>query len=135
MGEARRVGSQIPTQFKWVVDWDGTCIYEEWPGMGDWLPHAVEGLKLLHEEDGGVVIQTLRTSPFEPGSTTLRRDAADVAFEVERVRRKLDEAGLESIGIWPNEGKAPGKKYLDDRAVVFDAQRGGWRKVIRSVQR
>lgn len=120
---------------KWVVDWDGTCVDEVWPGMGDWLPNAVEGLRLLHEHDGGVIIATLRTHEYEPGDMD-RRPHGSVAFETARVRAKLDEAGLESIPVYPNDrGKAPGRKYLDDRAVVFDAQKGGWRKVMRGVVR
>ena len=120
---------------KWVVDWDGTCVYEEWPGMGDWLPHAVEGLRTLHEDDGGVIIQSLRNSPFVPGSTDIQRPHGSVEFETERMRALLDEAGLEDIPIWPHDrGKAPGLKYLDDRGVVFDASRGGWLKVVRHVK-
>lgn len=116
---------------KWVVDWDGTCITEEWPGMGDWLPGAIDGLKELHEEDGGVIIASLRTHNFEMGDE-IRRPHGDQAFEVARMRAKLDDAGLHAIPIYPNDrGKAPGRYYLDDRAVVFDQARGGWRKVTQ----
>jgi hypothetical protein len=117
---------------KYVVDWDGTCVSEEWPGMGEWLPGAVEALKKLHA-DGGVVICTLRTHYYEPGDR-IRRPPEAQEFEVARIRAKLDAAGLQDIPIYPNDrGKAPGKYYIDDRAIQFNPHKGGWRDVLRRV--
>lgn len=106
---------------KYVVDWDGTCVDEQWPGMGDWLPGAVESLRTL-ADDGKTVIYSLRCSEYELDDVTLRPVGA-AAREVREIRRMLDEAGLEDIEVFPNDrGKPHGKYYIDDRAVRF----GSW---------
>jgi len=101
-----------------VVDWDGTCVAEEWPGMGDWLPGAVFALSQLAEL-GTTVIYSVRCSLTELDATT-PRDPEAVKFETDRVRAKLDSAGLTYIGIYPpDRGKPAGKYFIDDRAVHF----------------
>jgi hypothetical protein len=114
----------------YVVDWDGTCVEEVWPGMGDWLPGAVESLRWLQSR-GKTVIYSLRCHLFEEDDVT-RREPYDVDFEVNRIRLKLDRAGLEDIEIYPpNRGKPPGKFYIDDRGVHFN---GDWDAVLKEVQ-
>jgi hypothetical protein len=107
-----------PERAVYVVDWDGTCVEEEWPGMGDWLPGAVSALKQLSAR-GKTVIYSLRCHKYEMDDVTPRH-GGDVAFEYSRVRAKLDEAGLQDIDIYPpDRGKPPGRFYIDDRAVRF----------------
>ena len=107
-----------PERPMFVVDWDGTCVAEEWPGMGDWLPGAVFALSQLAEL-GTTVIYSVRCSLTELDATT-PRDPEAVKFETDRVRAKLDSAGLTYIGIYPpDRGKPAGKYFIDDRAVAF----------------
>lgn len=113
----------------YVVDWDGTCVAEEWPGMGDWLPGAIDALKVLSSR-GKTVVYSLRCHLYEVDDAT-PRDPADVAFEVGRMREKLDAAGLHDIEIYPpDRGKPPGKVYIDDRAVHFS---NDWGVVLKEV--
>ena len=114
-----------------VVDWDGTCVEEKWPEQGDWLPGAAASLRLLAEL-GTVVVYSLRCSPLEYEIDSLR---PRVAVEIERrgIRKKLDEAGLHDVILWPNHlGKPPGQFYIDDRGVTF---RGDWGEVMGEIRR
>lgn len=124
------MSAENPNRAVFVVDWDGTCVEETWPGMGDWLPGAVRALKELRSI-GKTVVYSLRCHLYEVDDTT-PRDPGQVAYEVARVRAKLDKAGLKDIDIYPpDRGKPPGKFYIDDRAVRFQ---GNWRVVMREIQ-
>lgn len=116
-----------------AVDWDGTCVEEKWPDMGDWLPGAQKGLKLLAEE-GPIIIHTLRTSPVDLDGVT-ERDPADVDFEIYRIREKLEEIGLGDVPIWTAVGKPPAQFYIDDRALPFNPKNPGasWQRVLGRV--
>jgi len=112
-----------------AVDWDGCCVHEIWPEMGDWLPGAVTALKRLTAR-GKVVIYTLRSHPYEMDEKTPRL-AKDVFHDLGKIRQMLDLAGLEEVEIYPpDRGKPPAKVYIDDRAVHFD---GDWAKTILEV--
>ena len=111
------------------VDWDGTCVEEVWPGMGDWLPGAVEALREM-TGIGKTVIYSLRCHLYEMDDETPRA-LHRVSDEVFAIRRKLDEAGLHDIDVYPpSRGKPPAEFYIDDRAVRFD---GDWRATMSEV--
>lgn len=98
--------------------------------MGDWLPGAVRALKELRKQ-GKVVIYSLRHHTRELDDVQ-ERDPGQIAFEVARVRLKLDSAGLRDIDIYPpDRGKPPGRYYIDDRAVRFQ---GNWSAVLREIE-
>lgn len=123
------MSAEHPNRADFVVDWDGTCVEEVWPGMGGWLPGAVEALRLLALK-GKVVIYSLRCHLYEMDDSTARPHT-DVAHEVFAIRRMLDEAGLHDVLIYPpNRGKPPGKVYIDDRAVHFN---GNWADALKEV--
>ena len=61
-----------------VVDWDGTCVEEVWPGMGDWLPGAVEALRAMSAV-GKTVIYSLRCHYYEEDDFTPRPRGASHA--------------------------------------------------------
>ena len=119
-----------PTRAVFVVDWDGTCVEEVWPGMGDWLPGAVESLREMRAI-GKTVIYSLRCHLYEMDDVT-PRPAEDVEEHVQLIRQKLDAAGLNDIEVYPpDRGKPPGKFYVDDRAVRFT---GDWREVMEVIR-
>ena len=121
--------TQLSNRPVFCVDWDGTGVEEVWPGMGDWLPGAPEALRLLSLM-GKTVIYSLRCHLFEMDDET-PRPRCDVAAEVFAIRRKLDDAGLHDIDVYPpSRGKPPAEFYIDDRAVRFD---GDWRATMSEV--
>jgi len=98
--------------------------------MGDWLPGAVDALRVLSSL-GKTVIYSLRCHLYEIDDVTPRRPE-DVQFEVDRVRAKLDAAGLTDIEIYPpDKGKPPGRYYIDDRGVRFA---GSWRPILQFIE-
>lgn len=124
--------TDYPNRAVYVVDWDGTCVEEVWPGMGDWLPGAVDALRELSSR-GKTVIYSLRTHNYEVDDVTPRRPV-DQVDETLAIRRMLDEAGLHDIEVYPNgRGKPPGKFYIDDRAVVFSGDPDGWERVLDEI--
>jgi hypothetical protein len=127
------VSVEYPNRAVYCVDWDGTCVEEVWPGMGDWLPGAVEALRELSSR-GKTVIFSLRLHDYEPDDETKRPETAALA-DFRLMRAMLDEAGLFNVAIYPNgRGKPPAKFYIDDRAVRFENSRGdGWLKVMAEV--
>lgn len=122
-----------PNRAVYVVDWDGTCVEEVWPGMGDWLPGAIDALRELSSR-GKTVIYSLRTHYFEIDDET-PRDPFAPAEEVAAIRKMLDDAGLHDIEVYPNgRGKPPGRFYIDDRAVVFSGDPDSWERVLEEIE-
>lgn len=119
---------KYPNRAVYVVDWDGTCVEEVWPGMGDWLPGAVDALRELSSR-GKTVIYSLRCHRFEVDDVTLR-DVGVAAEEEQAIRDKLDAAGLHDVEVYPHDrGKPPGRFYIDDRAVEFDS----WQSTLEEI--
>jgi hypothetical protein len=112
-------------RYTYAIDWDGTCVEEIWPGMGDWLPGAAEALQQLSSE-ASVCIYSLRLSPYELDGITLRPHGAS-QFEYNRIREKLNSAGLEAIDIYPPWRGKPAADYLIDDRAGFD---GDWRRFL-----
>jgi hypothetical protein len=112
-----------------VVDWDGTCVEEVWPGMGDWLPGAVDSLRTL-SQIGKTVIYSLRCHEYEVDDITPRAEGAPAA-EAQAIRKMLDDAGLHDVEVYPNDrGKPPARYYIDDRGIRFE---GDWDAVLSKV--
>lgn len=108
-----------------AVDFDGTCVENLWPAMGDWLPGAVDHLHKL-TEFAILTIHTSRIAPMMPDGTTRRTQEA-VFMEVARIRNKLDEAGLRHVSIHTQPWKPGAVAYLDDKAVRFSGHgKGAW---------
>lgn len=105
-----------------AVDWDGTCVEDNtWPGMGDWLPGAVDALRRLAEIYDEVVIWTLRTAPFEIDEKTPR----DPMDQVAAIRGMLVRARLPlNVTIWTRPYKPPAEFYIDNRALRFEGMWG-----------
>jgi hypothetical protein len=105
-----------------AVDWDGTCVENAYPEMGDWLPGAIVGLQQL-DELGRIVIHTCRVAPTEADNLTWR-DPLDAAAEIAAIRRMLRKRGLEHVEIWTKPWKPSALCYIDDKGVPpFD---GDW---------
>lgn len=111
-----------PNRPVYVVDWDGTCVEEIWPDMGDWLPGAIDSLHELASR-GKTVVYSTRLNVMEYGHDEIRPSTI-VETETQLMREMLDQAGLRHVDIYPsNLGKPPGEFYIDDKALSFS---GNW---------
>ena len=122
---------EYPNRPMFAVDWDGTCVDEVWPGMGDWLPGAVDALRTLSSY-GKTVIFSLRCHLYEMDDETPRPRGAS-GLEMAAIRTMLTEAGLHDIDVYPpNRGKPPALFYVDDRGLRFE---GDWQPIIEFITR
>lgn len=105
-----------PQRPVFCVDWDGVCVEEKWPEMGDWLVGAIHGLRWLAER-GKTVVYSARCNRLEYDGYTPRPAGAAEAEEA-KIRAMLVEAGLPDVEVYPaGLGKPPARYYIDDRAV------------------
>jgi hypothetical protein len=109
--------------YAFAVDWDGVCVENAWPEMGDWIPGATEGLRRLTEL-GTVIIHTCRVAPVDVhvqgDRNIVVRDEALVAGEILAIKKKLKRRGLEDIEVWTRNYKPPAAVYIDDRGWRFE---------------
>lgn len=113
-----------------VVDWDGTCTEDTWPVQGEWLPGAIDALRILLKH-GRVRIFSARLSPYKFGlDAKILRSVNEQKMDVLRMRMFLDDAGLHDVEIHDTRGKPSGTWYIDNRAVEF---KGSWDKVLETV--
>lgn len=115
-----------PWENRVAVDWDGTCVEQAWPKMGEWLPGAREGMAALLEAGLDVVINSTRLAAWEIDEETPRVTEEHWA-EVQHVRSMLDEAGLFNVDIWLKPWKVGARWYVDDKAG-FD---GDWPALVK----
>ncbi len=109
-----------------VVDWDGTCVPQVWPGE----PRAMfkgcsEALRAFLSAGYEVVIFSTRLAPRDLDEVTpLLR--ADKERQVRYIRHVLDVHGLHEVGIWRKPWKPGALFYIDDKGIRFD---GNWQAV------
>ena len=114
------------------LDWDGTCVENKWPDMGDWMPGAVEAIERLHHSGLKLIVFSARLSPINPFLGT-DRPPIEVMVETDRVRGMLDEAGLYYVDIWTSAGKPGAFVYVDDRAERYHGRPGSWAKLAEKI--
>jgi hypothetical protein len=109
--------------YAFAVDWDGVCVENAWPEMGEWLPGATEGLRHLSTL-GTVIIHTCRVAPVyvhaQGDRNIVIRDEALVASEILAIKKKLKRRGLDGIEVWTRNYKPPAAVYIDDRGWRFE---------------
>lgn len=119
-----------------AVDWDGTCVENVWPDEGDWLPGAQKALRKLAAKYT-VMIWSTRIVGVSYRDWNVHLPMAKVWSEIDYIRRMLDEAGLQDIGIFESypdntPGKLSAVAYIDDKAIRFE---GNWPKTLRQLAR
>lgn len=114
-----------------AIDLDGTLIESAWPGMGEWMPGAIEAVKRFQREGYIVFVFSVRLSPYWFDGKL--RPKEDVERDIQAVRDKLDAAGLSSVGIWQKAGKPPFSVLIDDKAERFNPSARAWRRMTEKV--
>lgn len=114
-----------PAKRRVVVDWDGTLTEDDtWPGMGRWLPGAVEALRYLAREFDEVMIYTCRTANVDVDEITHRSNVDQVSL----IRLMIDDAGLPpNVQLWLHDYKPMAEYYIDNRGVRFT---GDWESLM-----
>jgi len=115
-----------------ILDFDGTLVENKWPDIGDWMPGAIKAVTRLHDAGFKLMVFSARLSPVDP-FTHEDRNPADVITEIQRVRNKLDSAGLTYIDIWTKPGKPGGWLYIDDRGERYHGRATSWDKLTDKV--
>lgn len=114
-----------------AIDLDGTLLTNEWPGLGEWMPGAIEAVRRFQREGYVVIVFTIRTSPYWFDGT--RRAEEAMQADIQAVRDKLDAAGLASVRIWLKEGKPPYSVLIDDKAERFNPSARAWRRMTERI--
>lgn len=114
-----------------AIDFDGTIVKNAWPELGEFQPGAVDSLKAILKF-ANVVVWTCRIAPMEPGGIIPRPEFL-VQREVNKIREKLDSAGLQQVQIWDHR-KTPWKPnaaaYVDDKAIRYNGRKGAWGALV-----
>lgn len=111
-----------------AIDFDSTLVEETWPGMGDWLPGAVDALKYLASVYEEVVIYTLRVSPVDVDEVTLH----DSFGQIVAIDETLDRAGIpDNVRVWTKPYKPPCVLIVDDKALRFN---GDWGVTLEQIK-
>lgn len=119
-------------QRTFAVDWDGTCVTDSWPAMGEWNHGAIEALHAMTEL-GHVVIHTCRIAPMEVYNQSIPRDPALVQQEINGIRAMLDAQGLHTVEVWTKPYKPPAVEYIDNRARRYAGRRNSWRVITQQM--
>ena len=112
-----------------VIDWDGTCVESVYPDEGGWLEGAIDAIKAILASDVEVEILSTRIAPTEVDETALLPEG-QVERELAYIRRMLDEAGLQVVGIWQKPWKPGAIAYIDDKGIRFD----DWKQAMRDLE-
>jgi Predicted sugar phosphatases of the HAD superfamily len=112
-----------------VLDIDGTIFKLKWPALGEWIPGAANFIRTLQANGYEVVLYSTRLAPMEIDEVTPRGQRA-CDDEVNGVRLRLAEEGLQDLPIWDKPWKPGGIAYIDDKGVHAD---GNWRRILKEI--
>lgn len=90
------------------VDFDGTCVMHEYPKIGADVPHAVDVLKRLNENQVRLILWTIRSGEF-------LQDAVNWFVEREIALWAVNKNPQQRF--WSQSPKAYAPVYIDDAAL------------------
>jgi hypothetical protein len=90
------------------VDFDGTCVLHDYPKIGEDVPHAVNVLKRLNENQVKIILWTIRSEEF-------LQDAVDWFVEREIELWAVNQNPQQKY--WSTSPKAFAPVYIDDAAL------------------
>ena len=113
-----------------VVDWDGTCVPQVWPENPQvWEDGAVEAMKAFLSAGYEVYISSTRLAPRQIDEVE-KVPQGERYRQYRYIRKMLNEAGLDQVGIWRRPWKPGAKFYIDDKGVRYE---GDWQAVREEV--
>lgn len=112
-----------------VVDWDGTCVPEEWPEQPPMWYEAAQALHAFLDAGLEVVILSTRLAPKQVDEKT-DVPADEWVREYGYIRRELNNSGLMKVRIWLEPWKPGARAYVDDKGIRFD---GDWNSVVAQI--
>jgi hypothetical protein len=90
------------------VNFDGTCVMHEYPKIGENVPHAVEVLKKLNENEVKIILWTIRSGEY-------LQQAVNWFFEREINLWAVNKNPNQRF--WSESPKAYAPVYIDDAAL------------------
>ncbi|HEY0426368.1 MAG TPA: hypothetical protein VGC76_01055 [Pyrinomonadaceae bacterium] len=91
-----------------AVDFDGTCVLHEYPKIGAEVPHAVEVLKKLNENQVKIILWTIRSGEYLQEAVDW---LAERKIEIWAVNKNPTQR------YWSKSPKAYAPVYIDDAAL------------------
>ena len=90
------------------VDFDGTCVMHEYPKIGEDVPHSVNVLKRLNENQVKIILWTIRSEEFLQDAVNwfIERD-----IEIWAVNKNPQQK------FWSTSPKAYAPVYIDDAVL------------------
>lgn len=107
------------------LDFDGTCVFHEFPNVGNDIPNCVNVLKKIVSKGHNIILFTMR-SDRHIGGNTGHSDIQDVTgiFLTDAINwfseRDIPLYGIQSNPTqinWTTSPKAYGHLYIDDAAL------------------
>ena len=108
------------------LDFDGTCVKDRFPEVGETLPGAIETLRWLNSRGVKIILYTMRShqqgvdpetgklGEIKEGMTSVLQDAIswfkDNGIQLWAVNYNPEQT-------WSNSRKVYGNWYIDDRAI------------------
>lgn len=90
------------------VDFDGTCVMHEYPKIGEDVPHAVNVLKRLNENQVKIILWTIRSEEFLQDAVNW---FIERQIEIWAVNKNPQQK------FWSTSPKAYAPVYIDDAAL------------------
>jgi capsule biosynthesis phosphatase len=108
------------------IDFDGTINYWQYPEVGKPQPKVIEALKSIKKMGYKIIISSCRTN--------LQLNPKTYEEQVKIIEDYLNKNDIpyDEIDTGRN-GKPIAEIYIDDRAIYFDENNGGWDAVLWEV--
>ena len=106
------------------VDFDGTCVTNEYPNIGKDLPNCVDVLRKLNEKKVDIILLTQRDGkPLDDAVKWFRENDIDLYG----INDNPEQA------TWSHSRKVYANLYIDDRAIGCPLSQGAvdWKAVER----
>jgi len=122
-----------------LIDFDGTCVYHEFPAVGQDIPNAVKTLKSLVENGHNLILFTMRSDRHKKSEIIEEAGIHNVTgnFLTDAIRwfkeRDIPLYGIQTNptqALWTTSPKAYGQLIIDDIALGCPTSQKNGRKYV-----